>query len=231
MVVEDDPGVGRVVCGMLNQSDYKTELVGSASEMIQRLGETRFDVLLSDIHLPDDTSLEFLETIERGDHGHMPIILITGAPSVETAVKALRHGVVDYLRKPVQRPDLVASIEKALGWKRAMASVESAQRDAETWLRSLRAAGDVLRHGPLPTSGEAHRGEPSRPAESLLVQQLSPREREIVEHLSHGRRVLEIAAALEISPNTVRNHLKSVFRKLGVSSQVQLLSLLAGSAN
>lgn len=224
LVVEDDPAVGKVVCSMLERAGYTATLVGSAQEMLQTLSQGPFDMLLSDIHLPDDVALDFLETLDGHPHGKLPTVLITGAPSIETAVKALRHGVVDYLRKPIQTNDLIASVEKAVGWGRAMESVEIAQRNAEAWLRSLQAAGEVLRRGPLPDLAGAPRG----PSESLLVQQLSTREREIVEHLSGGHRVPEIATTLGISPNTVRNHLKSVFRKLGVSSQVELLSLLAG---
>jgi FixJ family two-component response regulator len=225
LVVEDDPSVGKVVCAMLERAGYQSTMVGSAQEMLDRLGEGEFDMLLSDIHLPDDVGLGFLEKLESHPKGKLPIVLITGAPSIETAVKALRHGVVDYLRKPIQTADLLASVEKALGWGRAMESVEIAQRNAEAWLRSLQAAGEVLRRGPMP---DGVGGTPRAPAESLLVKQLSAREREIVEHLSGGHRVPEIATTLGISPNTVRNHLKSVFRKLGVSSQVELLSLLAG---
>ncbi len=212
---------------MLDRSGYAATLVSSIREMFEKLSASSFDMLLSDIHLPDDVDLGFLSRLEDHPNGKLPVVLITGAPSIETAVKALRYGVVDYLRKPIQTESLIASVEKAVGWGRAMESVEIAQRNAEAWLRSLQAAGQVLRHGPIPDLPVP----PPRPrGESLLVKQLSAREREIVEHLSGGRRVPEIATTLGISPNTVRNHLKSVFRKLGVSSQVELLSLLAGGS-
>lgn len=230
LVVEDEAAVGKVVCDMLQRAGYKPELVDTAGAMLERLRSGTFDMLLSDIHLPDDNSLGFLEQLETGSNQNLPVVLITGAPSIETAVTALRHGVVDYLRKPVEMKDLVASVEKALSWRKAMNSVELAQRNAEAWLRSLQAAGDVLRHGPMPQSDIPGPPAPRPPNESLLIKQLSAREGEIVEHLSSGRRVPEIAVALTISPNTVRNHLKSVFRKLGVSSQVELLSLLSGSS-
>jgi FixJ family two-component response regulator len=226
LVVEDDMAVGKVVCAMLERAGFDAALVGSAHEMLERLGRDDFDMLLSDIHLPDDIDLGFLGKLADRPGPQIPVVLITGAPSIETAVKALRHGVVDYLRKPIQSEDLVASAHRAVSWARAMESVELAQRSAESWLRSLQAAGEVLRRGPLPDMPAV-----ARPNSKLLISQLSTREREIVEHLSRGNRVPEIALELGISPNTVRNHLKSVFRKLGVSSQVELLSLLAGGSN
>jgi DNA-binding CsgD family transcriptional regulator len=68
---------------------------------------------------------------------------------------------------------------------------------------------------------------------TALVERLrlvSPREWEVLERLRTGLRVATIARELEISPNTVRNHLKSIYRKLGVRSQTELLEQLRGSA-
>ena len=59
---------------------------------------------------------------------------------------------------------------------------------------------------------------------------VSPREWEVLERLRTGLRVATIARELTISPNTVRNHLKSIYRKLGVRSQTELLEQLRGSA-
>lgn len=60
------------------------------------------------------------------------------------------------------------------------------------------------------------------------LRRLSRREWEVLEHLLRGRRVPTIAEQLFVSQNTVRNHLKSIFRKLGVSSQAELLELVTG---
>ena len=68
---------------------------------------------------------------------------------------------------------------------------------------------------------------------TALVERLrlvSPREWEVLERLRTGLRVATIARELSISPNTVRNHLKSIYRKLGVRSQTELLEQLRGSA-
>ena len=107
--------------------------------------------------------------------------------------------------------------------------MEQAQRDAEAWLRSLRSTSRLLQMGGARSVEDPLPGGPGE-AGSLLIQRLSQRERDIVGKLSAGQRVAEIATVLQISPNTVRDHLKSVFRKLGVSSQVELLAKLGGTA-
>jgi PAS domain S-box-containing protein len=64
------------------------------------------------------------------------------------------------------------------------------------------------------------------PVDHPLLSELSNREREILEHLMSGSRVPAIAKELFISPNTVRNHLKSIYRKVDVSSQAELIELV-----
>ena len=75
----------------------------------------------------------------------------------------------------------------------------------------------------LPSAGQV-------PLHHPKLQQLSPRETEVLAKLVGGSRVPTIATALHISQHTVRNHLKSIYRKLGVRSQTELLEQLRGSA-
>src|SRR5512143_3111588 len=85
---------------------------------------------------------------------------------------------------------------------------------------------DLMKELGLVTAEAGHH----RPEVEAILGQLSSRERQIVELLLASRRVPGIAAALGISPHTVRNHLKAVFRKLGVHSQEALLELLRHAA-
>jgi DNA-binding NarL/FixJ family response regulator len=71
----------------------------------------------------------------------------------------------------------------------------------------------------------------SRPPRCPELDSLSPRESEVVQLLTEGHRVSTIARSLFISPHTVRNHLQSVYRKVGVSSQAELIERLKGSAS
>ncbi|RMH40136.1 MAG: hypothetical protein D6689_14595 [Deltaproteobacteria bacterium] len=72
------------------------------------------------------------------------------------------------------------------------------------------------------------RGDAERAGSRVDFSTLSARELEIVRHLLAGRRVPHIARSLGLSPNTVRSHLKSVFKKLGVRSQGELIELCRG---
>jgi DNA-binding NarL/FixJ family response regulator len=81
------------------------------------------------------------------------------------------------------------------------------------------------------TAGSAGTTEAMPHGMSERLRLLSPREWQVMERLRSGFRVVTIASELTISPNTVRNHLKSIYRKLGVRSQVELLERMRGSAS
>jgi DNA-binding CsgD family transcriptional regulator len=79
----------------------------------------------------------------------------------------------------------------------------------------------------LPPGPES--GAIAAPAEqSAALSGISAREREIVAHLAAGRRNSEICRALFISESTVKTHIKSIYRKLGVGNRVQLVNLIGG---
>ena len=97
-----------------------------------------FDVVLSDISMPGMNGLE-LTRIARERDLDVPIVLVTGAPTVKSAIEALQHGAVEYLTKPVELPVLKRAIEKAA----RLHEMARMKREAMALLGSARArAGD-----------------------------------------------------------------------------------------
>lgn len=86
----------------------------------------------------------------------------------------------------------------------------------------MRRISDELSRVGMTATGGAPEPAPSHPDLELL----SRRERDVVTHLLQGHRVVSISEILEVSEHTVRNHLKSIFRKLGVHSQAELVDRL-----
>ena len=82
-------------------------------EVIPLLGERDIEVMLLDLRMPHLSGEELLPKITK-DFPHVPVIVITGADDVETAVKCMRAGAFDYIVKPVERSRLVASVKTAL---------------------------------------------------------------------------------------------------------------------
>jgi DNA-binding NtrC family response regulator len=98
----------------LSNYGYVTEIVGDASAALDALERERFDVVVSDVHMPGCGGLDFLRSV-RQRFDHVPVILMTGRPSWETSTGALALGVVRCLTKPVMPQTLREEIERATG--------------------------------------------------------------------------------------------------------------------
>lgn len=113
LVADDEPLYLRTTGALLRKAGYDCVCVADAHEAIQRLHEEFFDLVLSDLNMPGNLKLELLH--ERSLHqSHVPMIVITGVPSVPSAIESIRLGITDYLLKPVKFEDLINSIKRAL---------------------------------------------------------------------------------------------------------------------
>ena len=99
LLIEDDDGFARVVAEMARQCGCKFARARTLDQARKMAAEQGFDLLLVDITLPDGSGLELLDDLDLESHGR--IAIVTGAPSVESALRVLKSPVVDYLVKPV----------------------------------------------------------------------------------------------------------------------------------
>ena len=113
LLVDDEPALLRGVSRLLTQAGNDVETAGDGATAVKLLCTGDFDVVLSDISMPGMSGLELL-AIARERDLDIPIIMVTGAPTVESAVEALQYGAVEYLTKPVELPVLKRAIEKAV---------------------------------------------------------------------------------------------------------------------
>jgi two-component system, NtrC family, response regulator AtoC len=97
LIVDDDPSFQRGLAESLRLEGFTTTTASNLAVARQELSKGCPDVLFIDLHLHDGSGLELLEEMEACPQ----TVVITGQASLETAVEALRRGVVDYLTKPV----------------------------------------------------------------------------------------------------------------------------------
>ena len=95
------------------EADFKLKLIQQPLKLFEYLNDSKTDLLLLDFHLPNIDGFELFRKI-RKTHKKLPIIFITGDPSEETMINALNLGAVDFLRKPVSIPELVARIKNKI---------------------------------------------------------------------------------------------------------------------
>ena len=130
--VDDEPGFGELVAARLEREDgrFSVTPVTGVESGLARLGETRYDCIVSDYDMPGRNGLEFLAAV-REEHPDLPFVLFTGKGSEEVASEAISTGVTDYLQKETgtgQYAVLANRVTNAVEQYRATAALEASQR-------------------------------------------------------------------------------------------------------
>ncbi|XZE18591.1 sigma-54-dependent transcriptional regulator [Pirellulaceae bacterium SH449] len=113
LIADDEPLYLRTTGELLRSHGYECVCVEDADSAISKLKQEKFDLVLSDLNMPGNLKLELLtEHSRRPDHS--PLIVITGVPSLPSAIESIRLGITDYLLKPVKFETLLESVERAL---------------------------------------------------------------------------------------------------------------------
>jgi EAL domain-containing protein (putative c-di-GMP-specific phosphodiesterase class I) len=132
LVVDDDPAVARALRRVLEAAGYTVSVVGGAQLAVEAITNNAFDVVISDIQMPGMTGVELLRSIRALDLD-VPVILMTGVPTVETAIEAVNLGALQYLPKPTPNDAILKAVARASRLHR----IAQIKRDA------LKLAGEV----------------------------------------------------------------------------------------
>ena len=112
-VIDDEPIVCQRLRQIFRKGPLEVETFGAAGPALQRMAEVPFDVVLSDIRLPDRDGLEVLKKIKK-DYPGTQVILITGYATLDQAVEAVKQGAFYYLAKPFTPDQVSAVVERAV---------------------------------------------------------------------------------------------------------------------
>ena len=201
VLIVDDHELFRA--GVRGQLEPGVEVVGEASgvdEALRLIAEMAPDVVLLDVHMPDGGGVEVLHRASELEP--LPRFLaLSASDAAEDVIAVIRAGARGYVTKSISAVELQQAIERV--------------RDGDA-VFSPRLAGFVL---------DAFAGAAPEPAADdgdADVDQLTPREREVLRHLARGYLYKEIAQRLGISTKTVEAHVSAVLRKLQLSNRHQL---------
>ena len=117
LVVDDEPTLLRGLSRLLGARGYEVATAADGHDAVEMLASDDFDVVLSDIAMPGMDGLRLLRAARERDLD-IPVILVTGAPAIETAVEALEYGAFQYLTKPIDAPQLELALERAVQMRR-----------------------------------------------------------------------------------------------------------------
>jgi DNA-binding NarL/FixJ family response regulator len=174
----------------------------SAESARRALAGRATDVILLDAELPEDSAVGLCTQLAQ--RAHMPrVVMLSEASETYRIVAAVRAGAVAWVRKDESIDHLLRVIRGVVR--------------GETWLPPAE-LGSVLRLLIEDQDGRRDRDE--------LLDALTPRERDVLFHLVDGAGRKEVAEQLQLSENTVRTHLQSLMRKLGVHSTLEVVALI-----
>lgn len=190
-VIETDPGLAVVA----EAADGKLA--------IQLAYQTQPDVILMDINLPTINGLQVTRKIKAG-LPNAQVITITGYDDAQQVLHALRAGASAYCPKDINPETIIENIHLVHDGYYVVGAKRMNYDELVIWLEEKLGIADAL-------SNDGHSG----------FVPLSPREMEILEHVTYGLSNKEIAFQLGISHQTVKNHMTAILRKLRVDDRTQ----------
>jgi len=113
LLIDDDLNLGKVISYQLKQQGYQVDTLLNGTDGLKKFKSNRYDVIISDIQLPDLSGIEVLQEVRRLDP-NIIFIVITAFGSVENAVEACKIGANDYLTKPFGKEQLLFALQKAV---------------------------------------------------------------------------------------------------------------------
>ncbi len=141
LVVEDDPDVGETVCLQLSAASYQVELVTRGAEGLLRAVSGDYDLLVTDLRLPDQDGLSIIRGVREAGID-LPMILMTSFSSIDTAIEALRSGAIDYIIKPFSNDDFRHAVERTLAERRVRRENALLKRSLKKAIGATKIIGD-----------------------------------------------------------------------------------------
>jgi DNA-binding NarL/FixJ family response regulator len=197
VVLADDHTIVRTGLREILADTGDIEVVGEATnghEVMARMRELAFDVLVLDISMPGRSGIELIQQVKREKSG-VRVLVLSMHSEEQYAVRALKAGASGYLTKDSAADQLVAAIRRIAGGG-AYVTPETAER--------LALGLDAAVVGPLHST-------------------LSDREMQVFQMIVAGKSVTEVADALSLSVKTVSTHKTRIMQKLNVTNQTELI--------
>jgi len=202
VMLVDDHALFRKGVASLLATCPDIEVVGEAdngAQAVAKVADLMPDLILMDIQMPEVDGLEATRRIAAA-HPYVKIVMLTVAEEDRSLFDAIKAGAQGYLLKKMEPDEFLAMVR---GVSRGEAPISRSM--------ASRILGEFGRRvqGPQPEDPTAA---------------LTPREREVLQHLTRGSSNKEIANALCVSENTVKNHLKNILAKLHLQNRVQAVA-------
>ena len=119
LIVEDDITFSLMLTTWLGKKGFVVRSSSSVSDAKRRLGEEAFDLVISDLRLPDSDGIDLLKWL-KNTHPSLPLIMMTSYAEIQTAVQAMKLGAADYIAKPLNPDELLERSRNLCTWRRRL---------------------------------------------------------------------------------------------------------------
>jgi DNA-binding NtrC family response regulator len=139
LCIDDEPSTRILLEAVLVELGHQSVLATSMREGRQALGRFSVDLVVFDYRMPDATGLDLLDAL-RGWGGRIPVIIMTGYPSLQQAIVSMQHGAVDYLVKPLSMETVRTAVTNALQVDRLRRDCAATRTEGEVGPPAIRGA-------------------------------------------------------------------------------------------
>src|SRR6266850_3383875 len=126
LIVDDQPSACETLKTFLQKQGYRASSSNSAAEALEHLAQDRFDLVLTDVCMPQRNGLDLLrEIVHRG--GNEDVVVMTAFATIDQSVEAMRRGASDYITKPFKLEDLANTLARALERRRRRLATDTTE--------------------------------------------------------------------------------------------------------
>jgi len=149
LLADDEATFLSSTADLLRREGYECVTVPDGAQALEQAQQGTFDLLITDLEMPGNSDLALVRTIAESSGG-LPVIILTGYPSVRSAIACVELPVAAYLVKPVVFPELLARVETAVQRFRSYRALESAERRLNDWRQEFENVAKIKGGGAVP---------------------------------------------------------------------------------
>ncbi|TBR57918.1 response regulator transcription factor [Mastigocladus laminosus UU774] len=206
LVVDDDPGTRLSISDYLELSGYLVIVADDGQEALGKVEEYHPDLMVTDIVMPRMNGYELVRQVrQQSAFRLLPVILLTARTKTQERILGYQSGCDLYLPKPFELEELGAAIRNLLARSQI---IQSAYR-----------LSDLENTNALETNGS----QLNHIQKSQWFSELTSREQEVLELLTHGLSNADMGQKLHLSPRTIEKYVSSLLRKTGTNNRAELV--------
>lgn len=146
LLADDEPVFAEATAELLRREGYEVDTVGDAHAALDAVGASDYELVISDLEMPGNEEMALLRKLAE-NRGGLPVIVLTGYPSLRSALTCIDLPCAGYLTKPVEMPELLDKVQNAVQRYRAWLAMRRSEERLQEWREQMEQLADPRRPG------------------------------------------------------------------------------------